>query len=637
MIRIDYTITSGAFPVTVELTGEVILSNIHYSPESGYFSNLPEGNYEITFIDSENCTGSELIYWTTTTTTSTSTSSTTTTTTIIPVTTTTTTTMVQPTNSIDVSCVSSSNAITYQTTPTYDGSGQSVHPDIYFNAYGWNGYKYWMAMTPYPSGNDAFENPSILVSNDGDTWSVPVGLTNPIIAQPVGGYNSDPDIFMGYDGKLWMVYREVISTNSIIYALSSSDGITWSSTTSIVTGTPNILSPSVIKDGGIYKMYFVDYPTLTYKTCATPDGTWSASQVCSISGMPVGRGAWHVDVMKYGNQYHMTLVTASGGGGVGALLYFGVSSDGVSWTLKSTPIIPLSAGWDNSLIYRGSSVLMYDGSQHYYDLWYSARSAANVWHIGRTTVDLYDCPVTTTTTTTGGGTTTTTTTQPVNLTLNLLAVWELDEISGTTINDSHGVFDGTVTNALINQTGILDKAVTFDGSGDYISMGNVLNFERTTPFSISCWVKTGSTGARTIIGKMNNAAPNNGYSVLFNNGVIQFYLINTFASNYINLSTISTYNNNVWRHIVVTYNGDSNANNVKIYVDGVSVAFTVVANNLSATTITTVNFSIGSRNASAGVFYIGSIDQCAVWDRVLNLTEVETLYNLGAGLLYTSW
>ena len=61
--------------------------------------------------------------------------------------------------------------------PTYDGSGQAVHPDVYYNANGWNGYRYWMAMTPYPNGNAAYENPSIVVSNDNLNWIVPPGLS----------------------------------------------------------------------------------------------------------------------------------------------------------------------------------------------------------------------------------------------------------------------------------------------------------------------------------------------------------------------------------------------------------------------------------------------------------------------------
>jgi len=59
------------------------------------------------------------------------------------------------------------NAPTWQNTPTYDGSGQVVNPDVVYFPSGWHGYKYWLAMTPYPNSNDDYENPSILVSNDG--------------------------------------------------------------------------------------------------------------------------------------------------------------------------------------------------------------------------------------------------------------------------------------------------------------------------------------------------------------------------------------------------------------------------------------------------------------------------------------
>ena len=51
------------------------------------------------------------------------------------------------------------NADTYQITPTYDRSDQTVHPDIVYMPDGWNGYKYWMAMTPYANSNDQLEKP----------------------------------------------------------------------------------------------------------------------------------------------------------------------------------------------------------------------------------------------------------------------------------------------------------------------------------------------------------------------------------------------------------------------------------------------------------------------------------------------
>ncbi len=51
--------------------------------------------------------------------------------------------------------------------PTYDSTGQSVHPDVVLFPGGWHGSKYWMAMTPYPFGASSHENPSILNSDDG--------------------------------------------------------------------------------------------------------------------------------------------------------------------------------------------------------------------------------------------------------------------------------------------------------------------------------------------------------------------------------------------------------------------------------------------------------------------------------------
>ena len=63
MIRIEYTIISGAFPITVELVGSGKPSNVHNIPEAGYFDNVVEGDYEITFTDSDNCTASEQLQW----------------------------------------------------------------------------------------------------------------------------------------------------------------------------------------------------------------------------------------------------------------------------------------------------------------------------------------------------------------------------------------------------------------------------------------------------------------------------------------------------------------------------------------------------------------------------------------------
>src|SRR5690349_18991569 len=42
---------------------------------------------------------------------------------------------------------------TVMTVPTYDGSGQAVHPDVVAFDSDWHGAKYWMTMTPYPKSD----------------------------------------------------------------------------------------------------------------------------------------------------------------------------------------------------------------------------------------------------------------------------------------------------------------------------------------------------------------------------------------------------------------------------------------------------------------------------------------------------
>lgn len=66
-----------------------------------------------------------------------------------------------------------------------------------------------MAITPYPNGDDAFENPSLLVSQDGLSWDLPCGLRNPLDIKPgtrysdPAHYNSDPDLILFLKIKPW--------------------------------------------------------------------------------------------------------------------------------------------------------------------------------------------------------------------------------------------------------------------------------------------------------------------------------------------------------------------------------------------------------------------------------------------------
>ncbi len=287
------------------------------------------------------------------------------------------------------------NAASAQTTPTYDGGGQAVHPSVYYNPDGWGtgSKKYWMALTPYPGGDSDYENPSILSSDDGDTWAVPAGLTNPIDAKPAGGYNSDPEIVVDSSGVMWLFYREGVSpTADYIRLRSSSDGVTWSDEAALFSGSyAGLVSPTVVYDGTQWVMWYIDTTVaspnaLKKRTCATPDGAWSAASTCTVNNVPAGKDLWHISVVKRGSEYHAFVVLCNAGtNGTAGELWFASSTDGDTWTVTDSVLIDQGAGgqWDDGIVYRASAVPTPTG----YDLWYSAQDGTN-WHIGRTTVTL---------------------------------------------------------------------------------------------------------------------------------------------------------------------------------------------------------------------------------------------------------
>lgn len=42
----------------------------------------------------------------------------------------------------------------------------AYHPKVADVGKSWNGYRYWISYTPYPNGNDKYENPTVVGSND---------------------------------------------------------------------------------------------------------------------------------------------------------------------------------------------------------------------------------------------------------------------------------------------------------------------------------------------------------------------------------------------------------------------------------------------------------------------------------------
>jgi predicted GH43/DUF377 family glycosyl hydrolase len=208
----------------------------------------------------------------------------------------------------------------------------------------------------------------------------------PVISTNVSGAWDDqitfaPSVLLdGSTYKMWYAGSRADSvTRKIGYAFSA-DGIAWVryGSAPVFDAGPSgawdakISFPAVIKDGGVYKMWYTgldaaNYGQIGYAT--SPDGlAWTR-----YAGNPVlsfGAGSsWDAEyvgaanVVKAGGMYHLWYR-----GGVTGGIGYATSPDGIAWTKSAAnPVLASgSGGWDDSVY---SPRVVFDGAG--YHLWYS--------------------------------------------------------------------------------------------------------------------------------------------------------------------------------------------------------------------------------------------------------------------------
>lgn len=276
---------------------------------------------------------------------------------------------------------------------TYDGSGQTVHPDYVAAGPEWTRSADYLFITPYPNGNATFENPSVYDSPDLLRWTAPSGVTNPI-ASPAEGYYSDPDgVFVPERNELWLYFRQVTSEN-IIRLTRSADGIHWSSPV-IVAHAPNheIISPTIVRRSPTdWLMWSVNGNVgctglnTTVELRRSSDGvTWSAPTTVALSQS--GLYPWHIDVewIPSRNEFWALYNTKTPGSCTTSAVYLGTSGDGVRWTTYPSPVLTHGAIPEfQDVVYR--STLSYDEASDAVTIWYSGARYESGNYIWRSAV-----------------------------------------------------------------------------------------------------------------------------------------------------------------------------------------------------------------------------------------------------------
>ncbi len=261
------------------------------------------------------------------------------------------------------------------------GFGEAVHPSIIrvpdgFGAGGWN---YCMSVTPFPKSIVVFENPEFLVSPDGLTWSLPPGGASPVVPAPSDwtGYNSDGALFFE-NGEIFMYYREVRegvkSLTVSLFVISTRDGVNWTQPVRLISEkTPTnrgglLMSPSVLKLGGKYFMWYVDERTGGYKiyrsTLPDPQIFVDGAEA-EVAGLPENVSPWHVDVTRDGDRLLMALcVTVAPG--CQSVLVAESFDGGLGWRILDGKGASPEKKWGETSLYKAALVKSDEGWKLYY-------------------------------------------------------------------------------------------------------------------------------------------------------------------------------------------------------------------------------------------------------------------------------
>ena len=178
-----------------------------------------------------------------------------------------------------------------------------------------------------------------------------------------------------------------------------------------------------------------------------------------------------------------------------------------------------------------------------------------------------------------------------------------------------------------------DYALDFDGTNDYVSANGVateLDSSTNLPLSVSAWVyPENGTKEQLVFGFYKYNAFANGPSVWFGGTDFKFAYYN---DSFTTVHSSSTYAINNWHHVVLTIGSDRDG---VLYVNGSSARTFSGALNSGGLDMFSIGVDYDTSGGSAGnltQYFVGKIDEVAVWNVALNAADVTALYNSGNGL-----
>ena len=213
---------------------------------------------------------------------------------------------------------------------------------------------------------------------------------------------------------------------------------------------------------------------------------------------------------------------------------------------------------------------------------------------------------------------------PLTLPASLVSYWKLDETVSGNFFDSKGTNDGTGTTTPV--AGQVNGAQQFNGTTDKIEVpaDPAFDFAASDDFSVEFWCKIDavSSNYRVAVGRHITSTNRWFIGIPYNYQTMVLYLQSGADDIYLN-GNIPVIDG-LWHHIAATRNGTTGE--TKLYVDGVLGG--------SKTKLFSSDFSSPSAKLEIGSYlntyrFDGNLDEIAIFNNELNLTEINTHFTNG--------
>lgn len=197
-------------------------------------------------------------------------------------------------------------------------------------------------------------------------------------------------------------------------------------------------------------------------------------------------------------------------------------------------------------------------------------------------------------------------------------LWHLDSVTNgtTTLDASLQLNHGTVSGALLTNSGRFAACMLFSGTSDRMVEVTDDDTLETPSFTVEAWVNPEDVFQRVIVDKRDGGAPGTGYTLgLDANGQPYFQVNATTVSAAVPLRMRK------WAHIAGVYDGSW----VRLYVDGVMQGRSALA---AASVVNAGALRIGLGYDGSGDF-AGRIDEVAFRTRACSGEEINDHYRAG--------